>query len=175
MNTNKTTQIVIALLALGIVVAVGWHVISNRPEEPPPGGSTGRASRPTGSAAASTRPPKASQPPPSAEVAQKASKAREALRLVGADAEAQKVWVQAINDPALPANDRQNLIEDLNEEGFSNGKTATLNDLPLITRRLKLIEELMPSALDEGNAAAFREAHKDLTEMYRRLSQPQPR
>ena len=48
--------------------------------------------------------------------------AREALALVGADPEAEAYWVEAINDPRLSADERQNLIEDLNEDGLSDPK-----------------------------------------------------
>ncbi|MCX7028368.1 MAG: hypothetical protein NT061_12995, partial [Spirochaetes bacterium] len=38
--------------------------------------------------------------------------AREALKLVGTDPVAETIWIDAINNPALPAADRKNLIED---------------------------------------------------------------
>src|SRR6188474_293597 len=41
--------------------------------------------------------------------------AREALRLVGVDAKAEAYWLKAINNPKLPGNEREDLIEDLNE------------------------------------------------------------
>src|SRR4051812_38357365 len=44
--------------------------------------------------------------------------AREALSFVGADPQAEAVWADAINDPSRSAHERQDLIEDLNEEGF---------------------------------------------------------
>jgi len=96
--------------------------------------------------------------------------AREALSFVGVDAEAERYWIEAINDPSLPASERRNLIEDLNEDGFSNKKNPGPADLPLIVRRLKLIEELAPQAVDEVNAKAFAEAYKDLAELYQRLA-----
>src|SRR4051794_31732347 len=39
--------------------------------------------------------------------------ARDALTLVGLDSEAEAYWFAAINDLSLPANERQDLIEDL--------------------------------------------------------------
>jgi hypothetical protein len=65
------------------------------------------------------------------------------------------------------------LIEDLNENGFSdgNGRRATAADLPLIESRILLLEEHSNSPMDEANAAAFAEAYKDLVEMWARLSQ----
>jgi len=91
--------------------------------------------------------------------------ARSALTMVGADSEAEAVWYDAINDPTLSRNARKDLIEDLNEEGFEDPKRLTENDVPLILRRLAIIEELAPEAMDEVNAAAFEEAYKDLVKM----------
>jgi NACalpha-BTF3-like transcription factor len=85
--------------------------------------------------------------------------------MVGADAEAEAVWYEAINDPNLSRNARKDLIEDLNEEGFEDRKQPTEDDVQLIVRRLALIEELAPDAMDEINAAAFEEAYKDLVNM----------
>ena len=65
--------------------------------------------------------------------------ARLALSLVGADADAEAYWLTAINDPNLPANERKDLIEDLNEDGLSDPQHPGPQDLPLILRRLQLI------------------------------------
>ena len=91
--------------------------------------------------------------------------ARAALSLVGANPEAEAYWVSAINDPNLPANERKDLIEDLNEDGLSDPKHPGAEDLPLIVNRLRLIDELAPYALDQVNADAFQEAQKDLLAM----------
>jgi hypothetical protein len=88
--------------------------------------------------------------------------AREALAWVGADPEAEAYWFGAINNPDLSAHERQDLIEDLNEDGLSDPKHPSRDDLPLIINRILLIEELGPSAMDEVNADAFAEAYKDL-------------
>jgi hypothetical protein len=96
--------------------------------------------------------------------------ARLALGYVGADPDAEEIWMNAINDPNRPANERQDLIEDLNEDGFHDPKNITEDDLPLIVSRLMLIEELAPDAADDVNAAAFAEADKDLVNMLDRLS-----
>ena len=93
--------------------------------------------------------------------------AREALVLVGADAKAEEYWLKAINNPNLPAKEREDLIEDLNEVGYSDPKHLTAADLPLILKRIAIVEKL--EAMDEVNAAAIREAHKDLTRMRDRL------
>src|SRR3954454_25023990 len=94
--------------------------------------------------------------------------ARDALRRVGTDPEAERYWVDAINNPFLPPDERQDLIEDLNENGLSDPNNPGAGDLPLITSRLRLIEELMPKAMDRVNADAFQEAHKDLVKLQAR-------
>jgi hypothetical protein len=64
---------------------------------------------------------------------------------------------------------RSNLIEDLNEDGFADPRNLTANDLPLIQNRIALIEQLAPNAMDQVNAAAFKEAYKDLVNMRAKL------
>lgn len=91
--------------------------------------------------------------------------AREALTYVGTDVDANDFWASAINNPDLSADDRSNLIEDLNEAGFPDPQHVTSNDLPLIESRIALIETLAPDAMDATNAAAFDEAYKDLVKM----------
>jgi hypothetical protein len=91
--------------------------------------------------------------------------ARAALAYVGADPEAELYWYEAINDPALPAQERQDLIEDLNEDGLSDPHNPTMEDLPLILSRIQLIEEVVWDAMDEVNADAFLEAYKDLVNL----------
>jgi hypothetical protein len=97
--------------------------------------------------------------------------AREALALVGADSEAEAYWYGAINDASLSSHERQDLIEDLNEDGLSNPSHPGPEDLPLIVSRLLLIEEVAADAMDKTNADAFQEAYKDLSNMYARLTQ----
>ncbi len=97
--------------------------------------------------------------------------ARAALSMVGKDATAEQIWLEAINNPNLPRQERSDLIEDLNEDGFSNRKQPTRADLPLIEARLKLIERLMPEAADETNLNAFGEARKDLINLRAKLGQ----
>jgi hypothetical protein len=91
--------------------------------------------------------------------------ARAALSLVGVDPDAELYWYEAINDPALPAQERQDLIEDLNEDGLSDPQNPTLDDLPLILSRIALIEEVFWDAMDDVNADAFLEAYKDLVDL----------
>lgn len=92
--------------------------------------------------------------------------ARFALRYVGVDPGAEDYWYAAINDSTLSADERANLIEDLNEEGFPDPENLTADDLPLIDRRIEIIELLGPDAMDEVNAAAFSEAYTDLVNIY---------
>ena len=66
------------------------------------------------------------------------------------------------------------MIEDLNQDGFADPKNLTTRDLPLIQNRIALIEQLAPEAMDEVNAAAFKEAYKDLVAMRERVLNPPP-
>jgi hypothetical protein len=91
--------------------------------------------------------------------------ARVALAYVGVNDAAEQLYRAAINDPALSAKARKNLIEDLNETGFADPKHLTAADLPLIQKRLALIEQLAPQTQDRTNSAAFVEARKDLLDM----------
>jgi hypothetical protein len=91
--------------------------------------------------------------------------ARAALGFVGEDPDAEELWYDAINDPNRPADERKDLIEDLNEDGFPDPKNLTEDDIPLILSRLQLIEEVAPDAADDVNEAAFAEAYKDLVNM----------
>jgi hypothetical protein len=91
--------------------------------------------------------------------------ARAALSYVGADPDAELYWYQAINDPSLGPQERQDLIEDLNEDGLSDPHNPTADDLPLILNRIQIIEEVVWDAMDEVNADAFMEAYKDLVNL----------
>jgi hypothetical protein len=102
--------------------------------------------------------------PPAPEVLQDPV-ARVALGYVGADPDAEAYWYGAINDPSLSAHERQDLIEDLNEDGLSDPQNPSLEDLPLILSRIELIESVVWDAMDEVNADAFQEAHKDLVNL----------
>jgi hypothetical protein len=85
-----------------------------------------------------------------------------------------KFCQQAINDPVLTRGHRSNLIEDLNEDGFADPRNLTANDLPLIQNRIALIEQLAPNAMDQVNAAAFKEAYKDLVNMRAKVTGQPP-
>ena len=91
--------------------------------------------------------------------------ARVALYGVGTDPEADAYWESAIDDSRLPAEERKDLIEDLNETGLSDPHHPGPKDWSLIMGRMRLIERLAPYSIDKVNAKAFAEAYKDLVGM----------
>jgi len=180
-------SLALALLASAAVIAaiylmpatpkpVPAPLVVVEPEPPPP------LPEPVAQAGEPAPPPQIETPAPQipdpAVPAQKPRKktpdqdpmARVALSFVGTDPDADALWMDAINNSKLPAKERKNLIEDLNEDGLSNRKHPQIIDVPLITSRLQLIERLRPDAMDETNAKAFDEAHKDLAKMYLKLT-----
>lgn len=90
--------------------------------------------------------------------------ARVALAFVGADYGAEAYWVEAIFDPMLSDEERDDLMEDLNEVGFSNGKYPGPGDRPLIENRIAIVEDLLP-VVDDFMFEHLAEAHKDLVNM----------
>ena len=92
--------------------------------------------------------------------------ARVAMSLVGIDSEAETYWLGAIFDSSLPENEREDLMEDLNEEGLSDKKLPGPQDFPLILNRLALIEQIAPEA-DEFMLPHLLEAYKDLVNLAR--------
>lgn len=64
--------------------------------------------------------------------------ARIARTYVGGDAQALKLFHTAILDPSLLPDQKSNLVEDLNEEGLTNQKVPTPEDLQLIAKRCQL-------------------------------------
>ena len=90
--------------------------------------------------------------------------ARVALSLVGADPDAEAYWLEAIYDTSLPDQEREDLMEDLNEDGLSDQKRPGPQDLPLIINRLAIIEEVAPYA-DEFMLRHLQEAYKDLVNL----------
>lgn len=117
-----------------------------------------------------SQPPRYEPPAPVVRAAQRPARtlqdplARVALAYVGADIRAEAYWVDAIFDPTLPDEERDDLMEDLNEVGFSNGKLPGPGDLPLIINRIAIVEELVPYA-DDFMYEHLSEAHKDLMNM----------
>jgi hypothetical protein len=100
--------------------------------------------------------------------------ARLALNFVGTDPQATEFYQQTINDPLLSKSHRRNLIEDLNQDGFADTRNLTARDLPLIESRLALVLQLAPTAMDDANAAAFREVYKDLINMRAKITGQPP-
>jgi hypothetical protein len=87
--------------------------------------------------------------------------ARVALSFVGADADAEAYWLQAIYDPNLPDQEREDLMEDLNEDGLSDPRHPGPQDYPLIMNRIRLIDQIVPNA-DQFMLPHLWEAYKDL-------------
>jgi len=123
--------------------------------------------------AASLEPAKSpANPSPQAKPAKKPKElvdpvARVAMGLVGMDRDAEAYWLEAIYDTSLPDNEREDLMEDLNEDGLSDPKNPGPQDLPLILSRLALIEEIVPHA-DEFMLRHLGEAYKDLMNLANR-------
>ncbi|HTR43441.1 MAG TPA: hypothetical protein VMH87_17650 [Pseudomonadales bacterium] len=92
--------------------------------------------------------------------------ARMALSLVGSDPAAEAYWSQAINDPNLPSEERKDLIEDLNEDGLTDPKNPTPEDMPIIANRMQILEDMSSQPMDSVNAKAMIEAYKDLWNLY---------
>jgi hypothetical protein len=86
------------------------------------------------------------------------------------DSDAEQYWLAAIYDTNLPANEREDLMEDLNETGFADPKNLTADDLPLIASRLALISAILPNT-DDFMAPHLLEAQKDLVKMSAQASQ----
>ena len=83
------------------------------------------------------------------------------MSFVGVDPDAESTWLEAIFNPNLPAKEREDLIEDLNEQGLSDPKRPGPEDLPVILNRIALLEKITPDA-DPFMLPHLREAHKDL-------------
>jgi hypothetical protein len=144
---------------------------ASRPESSEVEGQAGESEQGTTQTDEATPPasPTEQGPPPDQETIQDPT-ARIALAFVGIDPDAERYWYAAINDPSRSAHERQDLIEDLNEEGLFDPQNPTLEDLPLILNRIQLIETVFWDAMDEVNADAFLEAYKDLVNLALRAS-----
>jgi len=138
-------------------------------EETPPAAPTPTGTNQSGPEVAAKPTADSATPPPSAPPGRDRAVAdpwaRVALASVGEDFEATDYWLGAINDPSVPAEERKDLIEDLNEDGFSDPKHPTAAELPLILNRLALLEAVASQAMDQVNADAMAEAYKDLVAM----------
>ena len=89
--------------------------------------------------------------------------AREALALVGVNPEAEKYWLDAVNDTSLPKSERQDLVDDLNEQGLPDPHHPTPDDLAMILKRLDILERIGPNLTD----LEYQEALRDLKQMGR--------
>jgi len=96
---------------------------------------------------------------------------RVALNYVGANDAALELFHQAALDPQLKPDQRRNLVEDLNQEGFSNRRNPTPEDLKIIASRYQLTQTYLQQDYvknDKTLLAAFQEANKDLARMLER-------
>jgi hypothetical protein len=91
--------------------------------------------------------------------------AREALAMVGDDPAAEEYWFAALNNPALSQSERQDLVDDLNEEGLPDPKHPTQDDLPILLARIEILEEAM--FWFGGEAYDWKEPHDDLARLIR--------
>jgi hypothetical protein len=85
--------------------------------------------------------------------------------------QAVQLFHAAINDPSLSPEQRQNLIEDLNQDGLSNRRNPTPDDLKIIANRYQLAQWYLqqPSVQNDPTfAAPFTEANKDLVNLLQR-------
>jgi len=73
----------------------------------------------------------------------------------GVDPEAEQYWMDAIFDTSLPDNEREDLMEDLNEVGFDDLKNLTPDDVALIERRLQILQDNRASRRSFHDAASF--------------------
>jgi hypothetical protein len=90
--------------------------------------------------------------------------AREALALAGVDPYAEAYWFDALDNSALSQSERQDLVDDLNEEGLADPKHPTVDDLPLLLARVELLED---AAATYGDRYEFQEPYDDLAQLIR--------
>lgn len=103
-----------------------------------------------------------------AEPGSKEPLARVALAYVGTSEQALELFHTAVTDPAMLPDQTRNLIEDLNDDGLSNRKTPTAEDLQIIANRYAVTQAYLQQDYvrnDKVLNAAFREADKDLRNM----------
>jgi len=107
----------------------------------------------------------------------KESLGRIALAYVGADEKAAELYHAAIHDPVVTPDQRRNLIEDLNQDGLSNRRNPTAEDLKTILSRYNLAEAYLQQPYVQNDpvaTAAFKEARKDLAQMLQRAGSSVP-
>jgi len=94
--------------------------------------------------------------------------ARLALAFVGANQRAGELFHTAVLDQALLPDQKRELVEDLNQDGLSNKKAPTPEELKIIANRYALTQTYLQQDYvqnDKVLSAAFREADKDLRNM----------
>lgn len=102
---------------------------------------------------------------------------RLALNFVGANDQALELFHQAALDPQLKPDQRRNLVEDLNQDGLSNPRNPTPEDLKVIANRYALTQTYLQQDYvknDKTLNAAFQEANKDLAKMLERAGATPP-
>ncbi len=90
---------------------------------------------------------------------------RVALNYVGASDQALELYHKATLDPQLKPDQRRELVEDLNQDGLSNKRNPTAEDLKIIANRYALTQAYLQQDYvqnDKTLNAAFLEANKDL-------------
>lgn len=103
--------------------------------------------------------------------------ARVALSCVGANPQAVGLFHTAVLDPSLLPDQKRNLVEDLNQDGISNRKAPTREDLQIIAKRYELTQAyLQQDYVQNDNLlnAAFHEANKDLRKMLEKATAANP-
>lgn len=102
---------------------------------------------------------------------------RLALSFVGANDKALELYHKATLDPQLKPDQRRNLVEDLNQDGFSNRRNPTAEDLKLIVNRYALTQSYLQQDYVKNDKLlndAFHEANKDLANMLQRAGVTPP-
>lgn len=99
--------------------------------------------------------------------------ARVALTYVGANPQAAELFHTAVLDQTLKPDQRRELVEDLNQDGLSNTRNPTPEDLKIVANRYALTQAYLQQDYvqdDKVLNAAFREADKDLRNMLQRAA-----
>ncbi|HOX58412.1 MAG TPA: hypothetical protein P5205_15220 [Candidatus Paceibacterota bacterium] len=112
-----------------------------------------------------------------AEPGSKEPLARLALTYVGVNDQAAGLFHTAVFDQTLTPDQKRNLIEDLNQDGLSNTRSPTPEELQIITKRYELTQAYLQQDYvlnDKLLNAAFREADKDLRNMLQRAAAAAP-
>ena len=102
---------------------------------------------------------------------------RLALNYVGANDQALELYHKAALDAQLKPDQRRNLVEDLNQDGLSNRRNPTPEDLKLIANRYTLTQSYLQQDYVKNDKllnAAFLEAHKDLANLLQRAGVTPP-